>query len=228
MCVASLPSPARLDFNLFLSCSRAHLSLPRPGLTEWLPNWRRKGFKNSTGAGVVNVDLIQHLATLIDLRRGSTSSVHSSHPPTKKFDSDSEIDDGPVDFVLELGGRKGKRTGGIKFVHVKAHVGLEGNERADVSRPLNSPLSYALRGTGSLKLKREPTATDASFFSLFLFVAVADSRQRRSSPSYAYAGPTIRTYPRFAFFLFDKTSRQTNSQEGHDAKGGGGGAFGGR
>ncbi|KAL7409378.1 ribonuclease H-like domain-containing protein [Mrakia frigida] len=102
-------------------------------LTEWLPNWRRKGFKNSTGGGVVNIDLIKHLATLIDLRRGSTSSIHSTSLPSKKFDSDSEGEEaGPVDFILEVDGEgKGKRTGGIKFVHVKAHVGLEGNEAAD-------------------------------------------------------------------------------------------------
>lgn len=45
-----------------------------------------------------------------------------------------------MDFILEVDGEgKGKRTGGIKFVHVKAHVGLEGNEAADVSPELTSP-----------------------------------------------------------------------------------------
>ena len=58
--------------------------------------------------------------------------------------------------MLEVDGAecKGKRTGGIKFVHVKAHVGLAGNEMADVSNPLALSCVHALGRARASELER--------------------------------------------------------------------------
>ncbi|GAA5978425.1 hypothetical protein JCM10908_004350 [Rhodotorula pacifica] len=72
--------------------------------SKWTPGWRRKGWKNSEGKPVANQDLIRYVLSLIALRArpDSTSPSTSSAP-----------------------------LANITFQKVKAHVGIEGNERAD-------------------------------------------------------------------------------------------------
>ncbi|GAA5862194.1 hypothetical protein JCM3774_004817 [Rhodotorula dairenensis] len=83
--------------------------------SKWIPGWRRKGWKNSEGKPVANQDLIRYVLSLLALRTRPDPSSSSS---------------------TGTGAGTGTATdhhslANITFQKVKAHVGIEGNERAD-------------------------------------------------------------------------------------------------
>ncbi len=45
---------------------------PQIGMIDWLPNWRKKGFKTSKGSKVANLELILYLEALIERKSPST------------------------------------------------------------------------------------------------------------------------------------------------------------
>lgn len=76
--------------------------------SKWIPGWRRREWKNSEGKPVANQDLIRYVLSLLALRTRPDSASSSSSSSS----SDSAL-------------------ANITFQKVKAHVGIEGNERAD-------------------------------------------------------------------------------------------------
>lgn len=58
------------------------------GATEWLPRWKSKGFKTSSGEIVKNKDLWIELDRLLNFHRVSFVKVpaHSGHPENEKAD----------------------------------------------------------------------------------------------------------------------------------------------
>ncbi|KAM0792300.1 hypothetical protein ACM66B_004988 [Microbotryomycetes sp. NB124-2] len=71
--------------------------------SEWVPGWRRKGWRTSSGKPVLNVDLIRYVLALLALRAPSEPRCNDSN----------------------------HLTSNVTLVKVKAHVGIEGNEQAD-------------------------------------------------------------------------------------------------
>lgn len=76
--------------------------------SKWIPGWRRRDWKNSEGKPVANQDLIRYVLSLLALRTRPAPASSSSSSSS----SDSAL-------------------ANITFQKVKAHVGIEGNERAD-------------------------------------------------------------------------------------------------
>lgn len=77
--------------------------------SKWIPGWRRREWKNSEGKPVANQDLIRYVLSLLALRTRPDPASSSS---SSSSSSDSAL-------------------ANITFQKVKAHVGIEGNERAD-------------------------------------------------------------------------------------------------
>lgn len=79
--------------------------------SKWIPGWRRRDWKNSEGKPVANQDLIRYVLSLLALR---TRPDPASSPSSSSSASGSD-----------------SALANITFQKVKAHVGIEGNERAD-------------------------------------------------------------------------------------------------
>jgi ribonuclease HI len=60
----------------------------KDGITKWLPSWKRKNWKTSTGKSVKNIDLWQHLDRLANWHRVSWNWVeaHKGHPENERAD----------------------------------------------------------------------------------------------------------------------------------------------
>jgi len=58
------------------------------GLTEWMPGWKRKGWKKADGQPVMNVDLWQRLDAAAKPHRIKTEWVkgHAGHPENERVD----------------------------------------------------------------------------------------------------------------------------------------------
>ncbi len=58
------------------------------GITEWLPNWRRRQWKTSAGKPVKNQDLWQRLVKALETHRVQWEWVrgHSGHPENERAD----------------------------------------------------------------------------------------------------------------------------------------------
>ncbi|HTL97554.1 MAG TPA: ribonuclease HI [Holophagaceae bacterium] len=58
------------------------------GLTEWMPGWKRKGWKKADGQPVMNVDLWQRLEAAAKPHRIKTEWVkgHAGHPENERVD----------------------------------------------------------------------------------------------------------------------------------------------
>ncbi|KAK4053801.1 hypothetical protein OIV83_001457 [Microbotryomycetes sp. JL201] len=69
--------------------------------SEWIPGWRRNGWRASSGKPVMNVDMIRYVLSLLALR------------------------------APDKGKSKGGLLSNVTLVKVKAHVGIDGNEQAD-------------------------------------------------------------------------------------------------
>ena len=60
----------------------------RNGITEWLPNWKRRGWKTAARKPVKNADLWQRLDQAVQAHRVSWHWVkgHSGHPENERAD----------------------------------------------------------------------------------------------------------------------------------------------
>jgi ribonuclease HI len=60
----------------------------RSGITEWLPNWRRRGWRTASRKPVKNQDLWETLAALADRHEVSWHWVkgHAGHPENERAD----------------------------------------------------------------------------------------------------------------------------------------------
>jgi len=61
----------------------------RSGITEWLPNWKRRGWKTAAGKPVKNLDLWQRLDRAAQAHDVSWHWVkgHSGHPENERADA---------------------------------------------------------------------------------------------------------------------------------------------
>ena len=82
------------------------------GLTVYLPSWLRNNWRTSQGEPVKNKDMVVHLLALLNRRGRSDDKAH---------------------VAAGMGG-------GVRFKHVRGHVGVQGNEEADVSEGLRRVL----------------------------------------------------------------------------------------
>lgn len=59
------------------------------GVTEWLPNWKRRGWRTSSNTAVKNVDLWQRLDELVSQHQVDWLWVkgHSGHPGNERADA---------------------------------------------------------------------------------------------------------------------------------------------
>ena len=59
------------------------------GITEWLPNWKRRGWRTSSNTAVKNVDLWQRLDELVSQHQVDWLWVkgHSGHPGNERADA---------------------------------------------------------------------------------------------------------------------------------------------
>lgn len=59
------------------------------GMSEWLPGWKRKGWKTATGQPVKNVDLWQRLDAVARIHAVSWHWVrgHAGHPENERADA---------------------------------------------------------------------------------------------------------------------------------------------
>lgn len=59
------------------------------GITEWLPNWKRRGWRTSTNTPVKNMDLWQRLDELVNQHEVSWRWVkgHNGHPGNERADA---------------------------------------------------------------------------------------------------------------------------------------------
>lgn len=60
----------------------------KSGITEWLPNWLRRGWRTAGRKPVKNQDLWQHLSELVDTHQVSWHWVkgHAGHPENERAD----------------------------------------------------------------------------------------------------------------------------------------------
>jgi len=60
----------------------------RSGITEWLPNWKKRGWKTSARKPVKNIDLWQRLDEAVQAHKVSWHWVkgHSGHPENERAD----------------------------------------------------------------------------------------------------------------------------------------------
>src|SRR5215470_7885304 len=63
--IEALSAIARLDGPVAIHTDSTYVI---KGLNEWIWGWRRKGWKTATGTDVLNRDLWERLATLVDAR----------------------------------------------------------------------------------------------------------------------------------------------------------------
>ena len=70
------------------------------GITEWLPNWRRRGWRTASKKPVKNQDLWEVLAALTDRHQVSWHWVkgHSGHPENERAD---ELANRGLELALE-------------------------------------------------------------------------------------------------------------------------------
>jgi ribonuclease HI len=61
----------------------------RSGITEWLPNWKKRGWKTAAGKPVKNLDLWQRLDQAAQAHDVSWHWVkgHSGHPENERADA---------------------------------------------------------------------------------------------------------------------------------------------
>lgn len=59
------------------------------GITEWLPNWRRRNWRTADGKAVKNADLWQELSTLVDSHQVAFEWVrgHTGHLDNERADA---------------------------------------------------------------------------------------------------------------------------------------------
>ncbi|GAA5904926.1 ribonuclease H family protein [Sporobolomyces salmoneus] len=75
--------------------------------TSYIPGWRARGWRTSSGTTPLNSDLIRYILSLLALR-----TVHASKPSSSSSSSDSCM-------------------ANVKFKWIKGHAGQDGNEMAD-------------------------------------------------------------------------------------------------
>jgi ribonuclease HI len=80
------------------------------GFEQWLPKWRRNGFKTANGDPVKNVPLIRYISALLDQRAMSGQKVR---------------------IVTDIDSRANPYEK-VRIQHVRGHTGEEGNEGADL------------------------------------------------------------------------------------------------